>query len=101
MFALSSRSPESFQMRVSSKVRLRAGWRVALLLVTSPLFPQHRDSSLRPDHAAWLTIEVRNANTGDLVPARVYLFRGTTPHRLSLVDNVLPLFEDNFYREPL
>ena len=74
-------------------------WRVALLLVTSPLFSQHRDSALRPNHAASLTIEIRNAINGDLVPARVYLFRGATPHRLSPVDNVLPLFEDNFYRE--
>ncbi len=60
---------------------------------------QVRDSSLRPDHAAALTIEVRNANTGELTPARVYLFRGAAPHRLSPVDNLLPLFEDNFYRE--
>src|SRR5687767_12777905 len=56
---------------------------------------QVRDSSLRPNHAASLTIEVRHATTGELVPARVYLFRGATPHRLSPVDNLLPLFEDN------
>jgi hypothetical protein len=60
---------------------------------------QVRDSALRPSHAASLTIEVRHADTGELVPARVYLFRGATPHRLSPVDNLLPLFEDNFYRE--
>src|SRR3954453_16286614 len=60
---------------------------------------QVRDSSLRPNHAASLTIEVRRADTGELVPARVYLFRGATPHRLSPVENLLPLFEDNFYRE--
>jgi hypothetical protein len=60
---------------------------------------QVRDSSLRPNHAASLTIEVRNAVTGALVPARVYLFRGAVPHRLSPVDNLLSLFEDNFYRE--
>src|SRR4051794_22975564 len=52
---------------------------------------QVRDSSLRPNHAASLTIEVRHAITGELVPARVYLFRGATPHRLSPVDNLLPL----------
>src|SRR5262249_32315180 len=73
-----------------------------LLFFAGPaLFAQHRDSSLRPDHAASLTIEVRNANTGDLTPARVYLFRAGAPHRLSPVDNLLPLFEDNFYRERL
>src|SRR5450432_3587760 len=73
--------------------------RLTVFFVALPLFAQHRDSSLRPDHAASLTIEVRNVNGGDLVPARVYLFRGATPHRLSPVDNLLPLFEDNFYRE--
>src|SRR5262249_57250098 len=72
-----------------------------LLVICSALSAQRRDSSLRPDHAASLTIEVRNVNTGDLTPARVYLFRGTAPHRLSPVDNLLPLFEDNFYRERL
>lgn len=71
-----------------------------LALFTVFLAPaQVRDSSLRPNHAASLTVEVRHADTGELVPARVYLFRGATPHRLSPVDNLLPLFEDNFYRE--
>ena len=69
-----------------------------VLLVALPLFAQH-DSSLRPKHTTSLTIEVRAADTGELAPARVYLFRGGTPHRLSPVDNLLPLFEDNFYRE--
>ena len=70
------------------------------LCLLSPLATaQLRDSSLRPDHAASLTIEVRNADTGELTPSRVYLFRGATPHRLSPVDNLLALFEDNFYRE--
>src|SRR6516225_2279766 len=68
-------------------------------LLPLPAVAQVRDSSLRPNHAASLTIEVRNADTGELTPARVYLFRGETPHRLSPIDNVLPLFEDNFYRE--
>lgn len=71
-----------------------------LLLTIVPLLAaQLRDSSLRPDHTAALTIEVRRADTNELVPARVYLFRAGTPHRLSPVDNLLPLFEDNFYRE--
>jgi hypothetical protein len=88
-------------MNVSRKTRLSAGRCLAILVLCLPLFPQHRDSSLRPPHAASLTIEIRNGDTGDLVPARVYLFRGATPHRLSPVDNLLPLFEDNFYRERL
>lgn len=73
----------------------------ALLLIqlASLLAAQVRDSALRPNYSGSLTIEVRHADTGELVPARVYLFRGATPHRLSPVDNLLPLFEDNFYRE--
>lgn len=73
----------------------------ALLLVacTGLLAGQVRDSTLRPNHTGSLTIEVRDANTGELTPARVYLFRSERPHRLSPVDNLLPLFEDNFYRE--
>lgn len=69
------------------------------ILVAFLASAQVRDSSLRPDHAASLTVEVRHADTGQLVPARVYLFRGATPHRLSPIDTLLPLFEDNFYRE--
>jgi hypothetical protein len=68
-------------------------------MASSLALAQAPDLSLRPNHAASLTIEVRNAGTGELVPARVYLFRGAAPHRLSPVDNLLPLFEDNFYRE--
>lgn len=64
-----------------------------------PLFTQQRDSSLRPNHSSSLTIEVRHGDTGELVPARVYLFRGAAPHRLSPADSLLPLFVDNFYRE--
>ena len=73
--------------------------RYLAFLVPFLAIAQVRDSSLRPNHAASLTIEVRHAITGELMPARVYLFRGATPHRLSPVDNLLPLFEDNFYRE--
>lgn len=88
-------------MRLLCRSRPPLGLCLVLLFVSSPLFSQHRDSSLRPNHAASLTVEVRNAATGDLVPARVYLFRGQSPHRLSPVDNLLTLFEDNFYRERL
>jgi hypothetical protein len=78
----------------------RAAKQVSLACFLSSLaIAQMRDSSLRPNHAASLTIEVRNAVTGALLPARVYLFRGAAPHRLSPVDNLLSLFEDNFYRE--
>ncbi|MBM3739453.1 MAG: hypothetical protein FJW39_27100 [Acidobacteria bacterium] len=73
--------------------------RAICLLTVLPLSAQQRESMLQPKHTAPLTIEVRHADTGELVPARVYLFRGAVPHRLSPVDNLLPLFQDNFYRE--
>ncbi|MCC6589144.1 MAG: CehA/McbA family metallohydrolase [Bryobacterales bacterium] len=69
------------------------------LLTALPSAAQQRDTALRPKFTASLTIEVRHALTGDLMPARVYLYRGGTPHRLSPTDNLLSLFEDNFYRE--
>src|ERR1700675_318758 len=84
--------------KISGKFSLPVAWRL-VLFVALPLSAQQRDSSLRPNHTTSLTIEVRRADTGELAPARVYLFRGATPHRLSPVDNLLPLFEDNFYRE--
>jgi hypothetical protein len=59
---------------------------------------QLRDS-LWPEHAARLEVVVRRADTGALVPARVYLFKGNTPFRLSPVDSMLPLRPDLFYRE--
>src|SRR5437016_4299922 len=89
----------TLSFNISPKRSPALGWWLVLPVVALPLFAQQRDSSLRPNHTASLTIEVRHAVTGELVPARVYLFRGTTPHRLSPVDNLLPLFEDNFYRE--
>src|SRR5262245_27885085 len=87
-------------MRLDCRTRLPISAVLVLLFVSSLLFSQRRDS-LRPDHAASLTVQVRNADSGELVPARVYLFRGAAPHRLSPVDNLLNLFEDNFYRERL
>ena len=59
---------------------------------------QLRDS-LWPEHAARLEVVVRRADTGALVAARVYLFKGDTPFRLSPVDSMLPLRADLFYRE--
>jgi len=88
-------------MGLLCRTRPLIGLCLVLLFVSSLLFSQHRNSPLRPNHAASLTVEVRNADGGDLVPARVYLFRGPAPHRLSPVDNLLTLFEDNFYRERL
>ncbi len=61
-------------------------------------YPQVRDS-LRPEFAAQLEIVVERGDTGETVPARVYLFRSGQPFRLSPVDSHLPLRVDLFYRE--
>jgi hypothetical protein len=57
------------------------------------------DDSLRPEFAAHLEIVVQRSDTGELMPARVYLFKGGQPFRLSPVDAHLPLRADLFYRE--
>lgn len=62
------------------------------------LSAQVRDSALRPDYAAHLEVVVQRGDTGEVVPARIYLFRSGQQHRLSPVDNLLPLLQDNFYR---
>jgi hypothetical protein len=59
---------------------------------------QVRDSALHPDYAAHLEVVVQRGDTGEVVPARIYLFRSGEAHRLSPVDNLLPLVQDNFYR---
>jgi hypothetical protein len=63
-------------------------------------YAQLRDS-LRPALAAQLTISVADSETGELMPARVYLFKEGRPFRLSPVDSLLPLRIDLFYRERL
>ena len=61
-------------------------------------YSQVRDS-LRPDFAASLTVVTRRADTGEVVPARVYLLKGQRAFRLSPVDAMLPLRADTYYRE--
>ena len=58
-------------------------------------------ASDRPAHSAHLRIVVRQADTGQATPARIYLFKGDRPFRLSPVDVQLPLRVDLFYRERL
>ena len=38
-----------------------------------------------------------HAGTGEVIPARVYLFKGGKPFRLSPVESLLPLRPDLFY----
>jgi hypothetical protein len=61
-------------------------------------YAQVRDSTLHPDYAAQLEVIVQRGDTGEVVPARIYLFRSGEAYRLSPVDNLLPLLQDNFYR---
>ena len=61
-------------------------------------FPQFRDPSLRPDYSARVTIEVQREDSGQIVPARIYLFRSDRLFRLSPVDSLLAFKQDNFYR---
>lgn len=77
--------------------------RVYLLILFALLlgYSQVRDSSLRPDFSAKLTVVTRRADTGQTVPSRVYLFKGNRPYRLSPVDAMLPLRADTYYRERL
>jgi hypothetical protein len=61
---------------------------------------QVRDS-LRPTFAAEVALVTRDAQTGQILPARVYLFKDTRPFRLSPVESLLSLRVDTFYREQL
>jgi len=56
---------------------------------------------LRPDFAARVEVVVQRADNGEIIPARVYLFKGGQPFRLSPVDAHLPLRVDSFYRETI
>lgn len=60
-----------------------------------------QSASLRPQHSASLRVVVKRADTGERTPARVYLYKGDRPFRLSPVDVQLPLRPDLFYRERL
>ena len=73
---------------------------LALLLGFAVLigFAQARQL-LRPDASAHLEIVVKRADTGEVVPARVYLFKADKPFRFSPVECHLPLRFDFFYRE--
>ena len=54
-----------------------------------------------PSLAARLEVAAVRRDTGQTIPARVYLFKDGRPFRLSPVDAMLPLRVDTFYREHL
>ncbi len=58
-----------------------------------------RSERLGTPHSVTLNVRVQRSDTGQPVPARVYLFKGGREFRLSPVDSLLPLRPDLFYRE--
>ena len=60
-----------------------------------------QSASIQTRHAVRLHVTVQRSDTGESVPARVYLFKGDREFRLSPVDAMLPLRPDLFYRERL
>ena len=60
-----------------------------------------QSDAARPQHSARLKVAVKRADTGEVTPARVYLYKGDRAFRLSPVDVQLPLRPDLFYRERL
>lgn len=70
---------------------------LAAVGITAAL-PQFRDPTLRPDYSARVTIVVQREDTGEIVPARIYLFRSGRLFRLSPVDSMIAFKQDNFYR---
>lgn len=56
-------------------------------------------ASIGTPHSVRLRLQVIRSDTGERLPARVYLFKGGRDFRLSPVDAMLPLRPDLFYRE--
>ncbi len=77
---------------------LRVGFLAAMGLAAVVCCSQQA-ASIRTRHAVDLEVTVRRSDTGEQIPARVYLFKGGRAFRLSPVDTMLPLRPDLFYRE--
>ena len=58
-----------------------------------------RRGTIGTPHSVRLSLHVVRSDTGERVPARVYLFKGGRDFRFSPVDAMLPLRPDLFYRE--
>ena len=71
-----------FQIRVVGELLLLG------TLLASMALTQSRDPSLRPDYSARVTIVVQREDTGQTVPARIYLLRSVAEGRLPLSDVV-------------
>lgn len=78
------------------------GSRVAFLLaigIGAVMSWSQQNEASRTRHSVGLHVTVRRSDTGERIPARVYLFKGGRAFRLSPVDSMLPLRPDLFYRE--
>ena len=78
----------------ASRIAFCAGLGVSAILSCS-----EQASLVRTRHAVRLHVSVQRSDTGEQIPARVYLFKGDRAFRLSPVDAMLPLRPDLFYRE--
>ena len=77
-------------------------WLLALLTGTLPgVTAAALHDPLQTQFAASVEIVTLHAGSGEVTPARVYLFKGGKPFRLSPVESLLPLRPDLFYRERL
>ena len=79
---------------VALRVAFFAGMGLAAVVSCS-----QQAASIRTRHAVRLHVTVQRSDTGEQIPARVYLFKGGRAFRLSPVDSMLPLRPDLFYRE--
>ena len=79
---------------VALRVAFFAGMGLAAVVSCS-----QQTAPIRTRHAVGLHVKVQRSDTGEQIPARVYLFKGGRRFRLSPVDGMLPLRPDLFYRE--
>ena len=83
---------------VDRAVAIRTAFLAGMIVATVISCSEHV-ASIRTRHAVRLHVTVQRSDTGERIPARVYLFKGGRPFRLSPVDTMLPLRPDLFYRE--
>lgn len=85
---------DSMNRPLALRIAFISGMGVAAVISCS-----EQPQSIRTRHAVHLTVTVQRSDTGEPIPARVYLFKGGREFRLSPVDATLPLRPDLFYRE--
>ena len=97
-------SLDANQWKVPAGPILRAPgvWLLVLLVGTLPgVAVAAMHDPLQTQFAGSVEIVTVHAGSGEVTPARVYLFKAGRPFRLSPVESLLPLRPDLFYRERL